>query len=231
MKNLHIFSLTLLFTTSICIKANDNVMPTFDAMQAFTKLLAGDSNVLELIKDNEVAQKLLAILNNANIDEAMRAEVETTIKNAVEKAKENITQDMSDIKIAAAFNSIIVVADKMLKSAHMEEFRAWLKDVKRSAQVNMVHKLIMGLSPGEFAKTTHYTNPYTESFGFTVNDWLLNKLANIIVATGVLNSLTTMVGADNVSDTVKSWAKRVVVGIVAHLTWGLEKNLLANIRG
>ena len=126
---------------------------------------------------------------------------------------------------------MIGVANKMLKNAHMEEFRAWLKDVKHSARANTIHKLIMGLCPGEFAKTTHYTNPYTESFGFTANDWLLNKLANIIVATGVLNSLTTMVGADNVSDTVKSWAKRVVVGIVAHLTWELEKNLLANIRG
>ena len=230
MKNLHIFSLTLLFTTSIYIKANE-FMPTLAAMQELTKLLTGDSNVLELIKDNEAAQNVLAILDNANIDEALRAEFETTIKNAVDKAKQNIDQDMNDIKIAAALNSIIGVADKMLKTAHMEELHAWLKDVKHSARVNMIHKLIMGLCPGEFAKTTHYTNSYTESLGFTANDWLLNKLVNIIAATGLFNSLTTIVGADNVSDTVKLWTKRIVVGIAAHLTWGLEKSLLASVRG
>lgn len=230
MKNLHIFSLTLLFTTSIYIKAK-NVTPTLDAMQVFTKLLTGDLNVLELIKNNEAAQNAFEILENANIEEEVRAELKTIIKSAVDEAKQNIDQDMHDIKIAAALNSIIEVADKMLKSAHMDEFHVWLKDVKHSARANMVHKLIMGLCPGEFAKTTHYTDPYTESFGFTLNDWLLNKLANIIVATGVFNSLTTMVGADNVSDAVKSWAKRIVVGIVAHLTWGLEKSLLTSVRG
>lgn len=156
---------------------------------------------------------------DANIGKDVRAELALIVK----QAKQNIEEDWKDIKVAAALSSIIRIFDKVLKSAQMEDLRAWLREVKYSVYTNTIHKLIMGLYPGPFAGTTRYTNAYVESLGYTANDWVLNRVAHMFTNIDFVNSSLQMIGTDKLPDMAKMYAKRVLIGILAHFTWGLEK--------
>lgn len=172
--------------------------------------------------------KQIALDAIQDLDPIIRDQAQEKIDVGFAQAAKNINEDIGEIKVAAAFVSILETLDKVLKGMNMNQFRWLLKEIKYSARANSIHKLIMGIIPGQFASKDNYICPYSESLGFVANDWLLNNVAKIAAVKNVLDSAATMAGAN---DTVKKWTKQVLVGIAAHFAWGIEKYLFVKARG
>ena len=219
------FTLLLSVTTSRLAAEKAASTSALDAAKEIIEKVIGHDNLFSLLQPNEkiLIKALTSILEDPNIDEDIKVEIKEMFYTRVEQAKQNIEEDWKDIKVAAALSSIIRILDKVLKGAQMEDLRAWLREVKYSVHTNTIHKLIMGLYPGPFAETTRYTNAYVESLGYTANDWVLNRVAHMFTNIDFVNSSLQMIGADKLPDMAKMYAKRVLIGILAHFTWGLEK--------
>ena len=216
MKNLRaitFLSLTLLLSVTASRLAAESI----DIESALLKIFK------EIEKDVPGVYK---ILTNKKIKEGFAAldkDIQAKLYSDVQAGIKNIEEDRKDIGVAAVLSSLIRILDKVLKGAQMEDLRAWLREVKYSVHTNTIHKLIMGLYPGPFAETTRYTNAYVESLGYTANDWVLNRVAHMFTNIDFVNSSLQMIGTDKLPDMAKMYAKRVLIGILAHFTWGLEK--------
>ncbi len=216
MKNLRAITF-LSFTLLLNITASRLAAESIDIESALFKMFKG------IEKDVPGVDK---ILKNKKIKEGFAAldkDIQAKLYSDVQAGIKNIEEDRKDIGVAAVLSSLIRILDKVLKGAQMEDLRAWLREVKYSVHTNTIHKLIMGLYPGPFAKTPHYTNAYVESLGYTANDWVLNRIAPMFTNIDFVNSSLQMIGTDKLTDMAKMYTKRVLIGILAHFTWGLEK--------
>ncbi len=172
---------------------------------------------------DQIRQKIIKIVNtipNATI----RSKVKNRVTAGFIQAKQTITKEISEIKFAAAFTSVLEVLAEVLNGLQLYHGRSLLNEVKYSARANAFHKLILGIIPDRLTLKDNYTCPCWESLGFIANDWLLNKVTQIAVVKSLFDLAATKIGVNN---TVKAWAKRVLAGIAAHFAWGMEKYLLA----
>ncbi len=89
-----------------------------------------------------------------------------------------------------------------------------------------MHKLLMGVNPGKFAKTEYYTNEYAESAGFTSADLVINILMKILTETDAATKFAHMTRYDRLPESVRHWTKKIAAGVTAHCVWYLEKRYL-----
>jgi hypothetical protein len=177
-------------------------------------------------KLNTLQQALDTLIDQSDLDPEVAQDLKDKAGDLGSYVQNNIQQDLKEIRVAAGLTSLLETADKMAQSANITNLHELLSSVKYSARANAIHKLLIGAYPGTFKDEPYYTDPYTESIGFILNDYALgsffNYLTNILTPTALGKALQL-----DSSSPVKNWVIRVVTGIAAHYTWSLQKKCAA----
>jgi hypothetical protein len=171
---------------------------------------------------NESQQAIDAIIVQANLDpiiaQALTAEVSHLTNN--------MQQDAQDIRVAASLTTILETIQKTAKAnSTYANFLPLLTNLKYAARVNTVHTLLMGALPKQFKDTTCYTDPYTESVGFTLNDCALNTIVAALVTILAPTSFGKALSL-NPSSQKTVLATQIIAGLAAHCAWILEKKFI-----
>lgn len=178
-------------------------------------------------KINATQQSIDTIIAQANLDpivaQALTAEVDTL----TQQITANIQQDMQEIRIAAALNTILETVQKYSKSnSSIQSFLPLLTNLKYAARMNTIQKLIMGAIPGQFKNTPYYTDPYTETIGFTLNDYVFNYICTALVAVLTPTAFGKALSLTTTPSQKQALATRIVAGLVAHCAWLLQKQFI-----
>lgn len=177
-------------------------------------------------KLNILQQTIGTMISQSDVDPEVAQDIMEKADELGYYVQNNMQQDLKEIRVAAGLTSLLETADKMAQSANIANIHDALGTVKYSARANAVHKLLMGAYPGVLKDEPYYTDPYTESIGFIVNDYILNAFFNSL--TGILTP--TMIGKAlqlDSSSPIKNWIIRAAAGIAAHYAWSLQKKLAA----
>jgi hypothetical protein len=177
-------------------------------------------------KINTTQQSIDTIIAQANLDPIIAQALTYEVNKLTEQITANIQQDIQEIRVAAALSTILETIQKAVKSnSSIDNLLALLTDLKYAARMNTVHKLIMGAIPGEFKNTAYYTDPYTETIGFTLNHYVLNTIFTTLVALLAPTSFGQSLLLDPSSrKTILS--TRILAGLTAHCAWLLEKKFI-----
>jgi len=175
-------------------------------------------------KLNSLQQAVATLIEQSDLDPLVAQDLLDKTNELNQYAQANIQQDIQEIRIASAVTSILESADKMLQNANQVDAHNMLSSLKFAARTNVVHKLLIGMYPGQFKDEAYYTNPYLESIGFIINDWAIYALL-----TGLITAITpTTVGSAlqlNSSAPMQKVATRVAAGIAAHFAWLMQKKI------
>lgn len=181
----------------------------------------GKLNVLQQSIDTLVAQ--------SNLDPETAQDLTNKINDINQYAQENIQQDIKEIRVAAGLNSLIETVDKMTQSgtlANLANYATLIKDLKYSARANTIHKLLIGAYPGKFKDQPYYTDPYTESVGFTLNDYFFNTLFAALLKFVTPTTLGSTLLLNTSAPMIKPWMSRIAAGVTAHYAWLLQKKFI-----
>jgi hypothetical protein len=177
-------------------------------------------------KISESQQAIDAIIAQADLDPMIAQALTDEVNNLTQQVTSNMQQDAQEIRVAATLTTILETIQKTAKTnSSITEFLPLLTSLKYSARANTVHKLIMGAIPGQFRNTPYYTDPYTESIGFTLNDCALNAIVTALVAALAPTSFGKSLLIDPSSQKT-ILAARILAGIAAHCAWLLEKKFI-----
>jgi|GEM_PF-5040462 hypothetical protein len=176
-------------------------------------------------KLNILQQSINTIIAQSDLDPEVAQDITDKINDVNQYAQENIQQDSKEIRVAAGLTSILETTDKMTSSMNMVNYHDILKEFKYSARANTIHKLLIGAYPGKFKDEPYYTDPYTESAGFTLNDYCFNKLFTALINIVAPTTLGTRLSL-NSDSLAKAWGLRLAAGVAAHYAWLLEKKLI-----
>lgn len=206
MKNVYIvlLCLSLLSTTSYIHTSDDqDVDASLNILQQSITTLVTESDI-----DPEVAQDIINQTDELN-----------------QNIQLNIQQDIKEIRVAAAMTSLIETVNKITQNIDsMTDVHNLLSDLKYATRANTIHKLLMGAYPGQFKDQTYYTNPYIESIGFIINDFvftaIFQALLNAIAPTQFGSSLLA-----NSTPQINDFITQIAAGITAHCAWLLQKKL------
>jgi hypothetical protein len=175
---------------------------------------------------NESQQAIDAIIAQANLDPLIAQALTNEINNLTQQITNNMQQDAQDIRAAATFTTILETIQKTAKAnSSYANLLPLLTNLKYAARVNTAHTLIMGALPGQFKNTAYYTDPYTESIGFILNDCALNAIVAALVTMLVPTSFGKAL-ALNPSSQKTVLASQIIAGLAAHCAWLLEKKFI-----
>ena len=210
MKHSHILlvCLTLLSTTHhIQSSDNQNFDSKLNILQQSINMLIAQSNLAP-----EVAQDITNKINDLN-----------------KYTQANIQQDIQEIRVAAGLTSLLETAAKMSKAMDMLDYSKLINIFKYSARANAIHKLLIGAYPGRFKDQLHYTDPYTETIGFTLNDYFFNTIFTALVTIISPTSLGLALSL-NTNSSKKDLSIRIAAGLTAHCAWLLQKKLISSFQ-
>lgn len=177
-------------------------------------------------KINTTQQSIDTIIAQANLDPIIAQALTYEVNNLTEQITANIQQDIQEIRVAAALSTILETIQKAVKSDNAtDSLLPLLTDLKYAARMNTVHKLIMGAIPGQFKNTAYYTDPYTETIGFTLNNYILNTIFITLVTLLAPTSFGQSLSLDS-SSRKTIFSTRILAGLAAHCAWLLEKKFI-----
>jgi len=180
-------------------------------------------------KLNTLQQSINIIIAQSNLDPEVAQDITDKINDLNQYAQANIQQDIKEIQVAAGLTSLLETGDRILKNMNLDNYHEPMSQLKYSARANTIHKLLIGAYPGRFKDELYYTDPYTESVGFTLNDYFFNAtfaaLLNNIAPTSLGQALSL-----NTDSPAQAWGARIAAGIAAHYAWSLQKKLIASSR-
>ncbi len=175
---------------------------------------------------NETQQSIDAIIAQANLDPLIAQALTNEVNNLTQQITNNMQQDAQDIRVAATLTTILEAVQKTAKAnSSYATLLPLLTDLKYAARINTVHILLMGALPEQFKNTGYYTDPYTETIGFTLNACALNT----IIAALVVMLAPTSFGkslALNPSSQKTTLTTQIIAGVAAHFAWLLEKKYI-----
>ena len=195
--------LTLLSTTQFTYSSVDQDFDTqLNALQASIDILIAQSNL-----DPEVAKDITDKINELN-----------------QHIQANIQEDEKDIRVAAGLSSLLETSNILVQTANIPNAQVILNQFKYAARINTLHKLITGAFAGKLSNQPYYTDPYTESIGFTCNNWLINGILQTLL-TGVNTKIPGTTLTLDITSPVQAWTLQAAAGIIAHFAWLLQKKL------
>jgi hypothetical protein len=177
-------------------------------------------------KLNTLQETLAMLISQSDLDPEVSQDIMDKANDLGYYVQNNIQQDLKEIQVATGLTSLLETADKMAQNANMANIHDALGTIKYSARANAVHKLIMGAYPGAFKEEAYYTDPYTESIGFIINDYALNAVFNYLTTILTPTALGTLLQLNSTSP-AKNWIIRLAAGIASHYAWSLQKKLAA----
>jgi hypothetical protein len=176
-------------------------------------------------KLNMLQQSITMLVTQADVAPEVAQEILTTVSELNQYAQSNIQQDIKEIRVAAGITSILETADKIIQNMHnMHGMHTILSNFKYAARANTIHKLLIGAYPGRFKDQEYYTNPYAESVGFILNNWLFAAVFQII-ANAVAPTSFGKTLSQNTVPKIHDWIAQIAAGITAHYAWLLQKKL------
>jgi len=178
-------------------------------------------------KINTLQEAIATLISQSDVDPDVAQDIMDKANELSQYTQDNIQQDLKEIRVAAGLTSILETADRMLQSMNMANPHELLTNFKYSARANAIHKLLIGAYPGRFKDQPYYTDPYTESIGFTLNDYFFNALFNVLLSVITPTALGSALKLDS-SSPAKRWVTRTAAGITAHYVWLLQKKLAAS---
>lgn len=204
-KTLHFFICSLfLFPFFLCNSSPQEFQNQMDLLQQTINVIIMQSNI-----DPETAQDLTEKMNTLN-----------------EIAQANMQQDIKDIHTATALSCFLETTTGFLKNTSYADQIPLITSLKYSARTNAIHKFIMGAYPGKFSESNFYTDPYTETIGFTINDWLFSNFFNALYAAIIQKNPNNAPFLTSMPQATQTLLIRFFAGIAAHIGWMLEKKLL-----
>jgi len=174
------------------------------------------------VKLNMIQDTVATLIEQSNIDPEIAQELLDKTNDLQLYVQNNIQQDIKEIRVAAAFSSILETMDKMAQNALREDLHKALSPFKYAARTNVAHKLIMGAYPGQFKNEQYYTNSYVESLGFIINNWAINMLFDTLSASANLEMIANILKLKEGSN-IKRSIIRLLTGIATHYTWLAQK--------
>lgn len=175
-------------------------------------------------KLNTLQQAVATLITQSNIDPETAQDLLNKTNELNQYLQNNIQQDVKEIRIAAGLNSITETIDKIAQKSNQLQAHAALSTVKYAARANVMHKLLVGMYPGQFKNQPYYTDPYIESFGFICNDWVFNALFTALLTAIAPTALGTALQLDS-SILMKKGVIHIAAGLAAHYAWLSQKKL------
>jgi hypothetical protein len=178
------------------------------------------------IQLNLLQNTLTTVIEQSNIDPETAQDLNNKINSLNQLAQSNMKQDAKDINAATALSCFLETGTGFLKNTSLAPQAQTLASFKYSARSNAIHKLIIGLYPGKFSDEAYYTDPYTETAGFTLNDWIFSSIFTAAFSLAKASDWGKALSLDTISDQTQTLALRVAAGVTAHYAWHLEKKAL-----
>lgn len=178
------------------------------------------------IQLNLIQETLTTIIEQSNIDPDTAQDLTNKIDYLNQLAQNNIQQDTKDIHAATALSCLLETGTGILKNTPLAPQTQFISSFKYSARSNAIHKLIMGVYPGKFSDENYYTDPYTETVGFTLNDWIFSNLFTVFFTIAKTSEWGKSLSLNTIPDQTQALALRIASGIAAHYAWLLEKKAL-----
>jgi len=175
---------------------------------------------------NLLQQTIDTIIMQSNIDPETAQDLTEKLDILNEIAQANMQQDIKDIHAATALSCFLETATGFLKNTAYANQISVINSFKYSARTNAIHKLIMGAFPGKFSESSFYTDPYTETIGFTLNDWIFTNLFNVFYTALIQQNPNNTAFITSMPQATQTLLIRILAGIAAHIGWTLEKKLL-----
>lgn len=171
---------------------------------------------------NTLQQSINILVAQSDLDPEVTQDITNKINQLNQQAQANIKEDAKDIRVAAGLTSILETSNALIQATSIANAQPLLNQFKYAARINTLHKLITGAFSGKLKDLPYYTDPYTETVGFTCNNWLIN---------GLLTALLTNVHAKipgtslilDITAPAQAWALQAASGIIAHYAWLLQK--------
>src|SRR3990172_992800 len=176
------------------------------------------------IKLNTLQQAVANLIEQSNLDPAVAQDLLDKADELNHYVQDNIQQDIKEIRVAAGLTSILETIDKILQNSNQTDAHTLLSGFKYATRTNVIHKLIIGMYPGQFKNQPYYTEPYLESLGFIFNDWMFNGLLTALLAVVTPTTLGATLKLDS-SSPIKRGLTRLAAGIAAHYAWLLQKKI------
>jgi len=197
----------------------------------FTFLIQCSSAPIDLTEQvfdmelNTLQQSIDLLIAQSNMDPEIAQQLTSTISQFNQHLQSNMQQDAQDIKVAAALTSFLEASNNLLQSnTTLANFQPLFNSFKYAARMNTLHKLILGSYFGNLKNLPYYTDPYTETVGFTLNNWIINGILQTLL-TGVKASIPGTNLTLDITSPVQAWTLQAIAGIIASFTWLLQKKL------
>lgn len=172
---------------------------------------------------NLLQTTLTSVIEESNIDPDTAQDLINKIEYLNQIAQTNMKEDAKDIHTATALSCFLETGTGLLKNTPLVSQTEFISGFKYSARSNAIHKLIMGAYPGKFSDEDYYTDPYTETVGFTLNDWVLSNIFTAAFTIAKTSEWGKALSLDTIPDQTQALALRVAAGVTAHYAWLLEK--------
>src|SRR6266849_309239 len=130
---------------------------------------------------NALQQSINILIAQSDIDPEIAQDINDKIDTLNHHIQTNIQVDAKDIKVAAAISSILEASNAVIQATNLPNTQNLLNDLKHAARINTLHKLITGALPGKLKDEPYYTDPYIESIGFTLNNWVINGILQTLL--------------------------------------------------
>jgi hypothetical protein len=170
-------------------------------------------------------QTMNIIISQSNLDPAVAQDLTDKTNILTQLAQGNIQKDVKDIHVATGLSSFLETGDALLQTMNVIVPDSFAANLKYSARVNTIQKMLMGAYKGDYSNEPDYTDPYTETIGFTLNDWLLNGLFQVLSNTSLATSLANALNIPPLNPAMQSLITHTAAGITAYCAWTLEKRL------
>jgi hypothetical protein len=171
---------------------------------------------------NTIQQSISILISQSDLDPEVAQDITDKISQLNQQAQANIQEDAKDIRVAAGLTSILESSNALIQATNISNIQPLLNQFKYAARINTLHKLITGALSGKLSNLPYYTDPYTETAGFTVNNCLINGILTALL-TGVQAKIPGTSLVLDITTPAQAWLLQAAAGVIAHYAWLLQK--------
>src|SRR5579863_7738354 len=173
---------------------------------------------------NVLQQSLNMLVAQSNLDPVVAQDILDKTNAINQKLQSNVQRDLMEVQVAAGISSLLETSTAMAQAANMTQEYNILSSMKQSAHANSLRTLLIGAYRGNLTDPTTYTDPYTESLGFIINNWILSPLLQATLTSFAATPYgQTIVTAKSIK--AHQLLIQAVAAIAAQCVWSLEKKL------
>ena len=173
---------------------------------------------------NVLQQSLNMLVAQSNLDPVVAQDILDKTNAINQKLQSNVQRDLMEVQVAAGISSLLETSTAMAQAANMTQEYNILSSMKQSAHANSLRTLLIGAYRGNLTDPTTYTDPYTESLGFIINNWILSPLLQAALTSFAATPYgQTIVTAKSLK--AHQLLVQAITAIISQCAWSLEKKL------